>query len=91
MMLVALMTRETALTARTLLDDRVQRHDEDATEHADERDVGEDAPRAWVAQELHCAERSSGGCGRRCEREVQRKDRQADRAERYEPDLHFAA
>jgi hypothetical protein len=72
----------------TVLHECLQRHDEESPERADPDQVRDDAPRARRAQE---GERPDWRRGRvdsvRGEEEVDPEDREADRAERDEPEL----
>nr|GEU28364.1 hypothetical protein [Tanacetum cinerariifolium] len=86
------------------LDQREQRHDEKAAEHADHQKVEQDAPHARLRHQRERIDRRAGHAGdtrrRTCaaggkgiagEIQVGAKHGQADRAERHQADFHLGA
>jgi hypothetical protein len=73
------------------LDQRIQRHDVEAAEEADEKEVAEDAPVAGVLQEGRQRHRLVLQVRGEREIEVDAEQRHADRAEGHQADLHLVA
>ena len=79
------------------LDQREQRHDEEAAEHADHQKIEQDAPDAGLPQQGHHVGRRAGQRGttngKRIAGKVQvgAENGQTDRAKRHQADLHLGA
>ena len=74
------------------LDQHIERHDEEAPEHAEREEVEKHAPDARRGKQAAERERRTDRRGGwRGEEEIDPEQRQPDRPERHQPDFHVFA